>query len=395
MRNVLNSRPLRGLLSRPAFAGLTLLTAAGGLAALLLSPPEAGAAGGGNSSAGVKFRVVEVAGRLAHPWGLAFLPGGDMLVTERGGKLRMIRGGKLESEPIAGVPKVAARGQGGLLDVALHPNFAANSLVYLSYAGDGDGGTSTEVVRARLNGNRLEEQQVIFRAGPKTSGGNHFGSRLVFAPDGTLFVSLGDRFTYRDEAQSTANHIGTVVRIKDDGSIPDDNPFKGKDGARPEIYSYGHRNVQGMALRPGTSTVWAHEHGARGGDEVNILKPGANYGWPKITYGVDYSGAVISDKKALPGMEQPVVYWVPSIAPSGMAFYDGDKFPGWKGDLFVGALAKTHLRRLKLDGDKVVEQEVLPGLEERVRDVRTGPDGFIYLLTDETNGKVLRLEPAS
>jgi len=395
MTNVLNSRPLRGLLSRPAFAGLTLLTGLAGLATLLLGPPEAGAAGGGNSSAGVKFRVVEVAGRLVHPWGVAFLPGGDMLVTERGGKLRTIRGGKLESEPVAGVPKVAARGQGGLLDVALHPNFASNSLVYLSYAGDGDGGTGTEVVRARLNGNRLEEPRVIFRAAPKTSGGNHFGSRLVFAPDGTLFVSLGDRFTHRDEAQNTANHLGTIVRIKDDGSVPEDNPFKGKAGARPEIYSYGHRNVQGMALRPGTSTVWAHEHGPRGGDEVNILKPGANYGWPKITYGVDYSGAIISDKKALPGMEQPVVYWVPSIAPSGMAFYDGDKFPGWKGDLFVGALAKTHLRRLKLDGDKVVEQEVLPGIEERIRDVRTGPDGLIYFLTDEANGKLFRLEPAS
>ncbi|WP_245296886.1 MULTISPECIES: PQQ-dependent sugar dehydrogenase [Rhodomicrobium] len=364
---------------------------------LLAQAPEAAAAEAlQKSSAGENFRLVEVAGGLSNPWALAFLPGGDMLVTERGGRLRLIRAGKLEGQPIAGTPQVAAQGQGGLLDVALHPDFDRNHLIYLSYAGPGAGGANTEVARARLDGGRLEDKTVIFKAEPKTGGGNHYGSRLLFAPDGTLFVTLGDRFSRRDEAQNVVNHLGAVVRINDDGSVPKDNPFVGKDNARPEIFSYGHRNSQGIALRPGTAEIWQHEHGPRGGDEVNILKAGANYGWPKITYGVDYSGAVISDKTAMPGMEQPVVYWKPSIAPSGMAFYDGDKFPNWRGDLFVGALAGTHLRRVRLEGAKVVEQEeLLADLGERIRDVRSGPDGHLYVVTDDpSNGRVLRLEPA-
>jgi len=367
-----------------------------GVAAMTMTAANAAPAPTFSSTAGVKFRVTEVATGLANPWSLAFLPGGDMLVTERPGRLRLIRGGRLEKEPIAGAPKVAARGQGGLLDVVPHPDFAKNQLLYLSYAADGEGGVNTEIMRAKLNGNRLESPEVIFRATPKTPGANHYGSRLVFAADGTLFITLGDRFTYRDQAQNTANHLGKIVRLRDDGGIPDDNPFKGKADAKPEIFSWGHRNIQGMALRPGTSEMWAHEHGPRGGDEVNVLKAGANYGWPKITYGIGYDGAIISDKKELPGMEQPIVYWVPSIAPSGMAFYDGDKFPQWKGDLFVGALAKTHLRRLKLSGARVTEQEVLLGeLDHRIRDVRSGPDGFLYVVTDDSsNGRVLRLEPA-
>jgi glucose/arabinose dehydrogenase len=349
------------------------------------------------AKSGVRFRLVEVAAGLANPWSLAFLPGGDMLVTERPGRLRLIRGGKLEREPVAGAPKVAAQSQGGLLDVVPHPDFARNRLIYLSYAGPGEGGAGTEVMRAKLDGASLEEGKVIFRVDPKTGGGNHYGSRLLFAPDGTLYISTGDRFTFRDQAQNLGNHLGKIIRLKDDGTVPDDNPFKGKEGARPEIFSYGHRNTQGLALRSGTSQIWQHEHGPRGGDEVNLLKAGANYGWPKITYGVDYSGAIISDKKEAPGMEQPVVYWVPSIAPSGMAFYDGDKFPAWKGDLFVGALGLTHLRRLHLQGDRVTEQEVLlEDLGERIRDVRNGPDGFLYIVTDSPrNGRVLRLEPAS
>lgn len=348
-----------------------------------------------NAKGGIKFRLAEVAGGLSNPWSLAFLPGGDMLVTERPGRLRLIRAGRLEREPVAGAPKVAARSQGGLLDVAVHPDFARNRLVYLSYAADGEGGAGTEVMRARLGENGLEEGKVIFRADPKTGGGNHYGSRLLFAPDGTLYISTGDRYSYRDRAQTLDSHLGKIVRVKDDGSVPDDNPFKGKADARPEIFSYGHRNTQGLALRPGTSQIWQHEHGPRGGDELNLLKPGANYGWPKITYGVDYSGAIISDRKEAPGMEQPAVYWVPSIGPSGMAFYEGDKIPAWKGDLFVGALALTHLRRLRLDGDRVTEQEVLlEDLGERIRDVRSGPDGFLYIVTDSTrNGRVLRLEP--
>lgn len=341
------------------------------------------------------LEVVAVADNLEHPWGMAFLPDGALLVTERPGRLRLISAaGVLQPQPIAGVPEVVARGQGGLLDVALHPDFRTNRLLYLSYAGRGPDGVNTEVVRARFDGRRLHDARVIFRALPKTGGSNHYGSRLLFDRDGYLFVTLGDRYNYRDRAQSIEDHLGTIVRLHGDGGVPADNPFVDRPGAQPEIYSYGHRNVQGIALRPGTNTVWAHEHGPRGGDEVNILRPGANYGWPAITYGIDYSGFKISDLTEAPGMEQPVVYWDPSIAPSGMAFYSGTQFPQWQGDLFVGALAKRHLRRLELQGDKVVAQEVLLGeLRERIRDVRSGPDGFLYLLTDSSNGKLWRLEP--
>ncbi len=341
------------------------------------------------------YRVVPLADGLDHPWGLAFLPDGGILITEREGDLRLFENGELRRDPIEGVPDVVARGQGGLLDVALHPGFAENRLVYLTYSGRGDGGIGTEVARGKFDGERLTDVEVIFRLDPKTSGGRHFGSRLVFAPDGTLYVGFGDRGNRMENAQQVSDHIGTVVRLHDDGRVPEDNPFVGQADAKPEIFSYGHRNIQGMALRPGTDVIWAHEHGPRGGDELNILKAGANYGWPAITYGIDYSGAIISDKTEAPGMEQPVDYWVPSIAPSGMAFYDGDKFPEWRGDLFIGALVLTHLRRLEMDGDRVVAQEkLLEDLDERIRDVRSGPDGYIYLLTDSSNGELLRLEPA-
>lgn len=345
-----------------------------------------------------RFRVVTVAEGLRFPWGIAFLPEGGMLVTERAGRLRLIRGGKLDPEPITGFPKPYVSGQGGLLDVAVHPDFADNRLIYLSYAGGKRGQAGTEVARGRLNidKHRLEDVEVIFRADPKTSGSAHYGGRLLFAPDGTLFVTLGDRYSYMKKAQSIADHLGTIVRIRDNGSVPEDNPFAGRDNAKPEIYSYGHRNVQGIALRPGTSQIWAHEHGPRGGDELNLIKPGANYGWPVITYGIDYSGAIISEKTHAPGMEQPVVYWDPSIAPSGMTFYAGDKFPNWRGDIFLGALAHEHLRRLELDGDKVVAQEeLLAELGERIRDVRQGPEGYLYVLTDAADGQVLRIEPAA
>ena len=342
------------------------------------------------------FRIETLADGLEHPWGLAFLPDGGILITERPGRLRLYKDGALQSEPIAGVPEVVARGQGGLLDVALHPDFAGNGLVYLSYAGAGEDGAGTEVARARFDGAALQDLAVIFRAEPKVGGGNHFGSRLRFAGDRTLYVTLGDRFRYMKEAQSLDNHLGTIVRLNDDGSVPDDNPFVGQRDARPEIFSYGHRNVQGLAVQPGTGTLWAHEHGPQGGDELNILKPGANYGWPAITYGIDYSGAIISEKTEAPGMEQPVVYWVPSIAPSGMAFYDGDAFPEWQGDLFLGALSHLHLRRLEIEGEAVVAQEeLLTGLSERIRDVRAGPDGLLYVLTDSSDGKLLRLAPAA
>lgn len=343
-----------------------------------------------------KFRVVTVAKGLRFPWSIAFLPGGDMLVTERAGRLRLIHDGKLDATPISGLPDIFVNGQGGLLDIALHPDFVENRLVYIAYASGKASSAGTEVARARLDleKRRLENVETIFRVEPRTRGAAHYGGRLLFAPDGALFVTLGDRYRYMQEAQSLATHLGTIVRIKDDGGIPEDNPFVGRKGAKPEIYSYGHRNVQGIALRPGSMQIWAHEHGPRGGDELNLLKPGANYGWPAITYGVDYSGAIISDKTEAPGMEQPVVYWVPSIAPSGMTFYSGDKFPEWRGDIFLGALAHRHLRRLELDGDKVVEQEVLlKGLNSRIRDVRESPDGYLYVLTDAVRGRVLRIEP--
>ncbi len=342
------------------------------------------------------YRVVNMVEGLVHPWGMAFLPGGDILVTERDGRLRLIRDGKLDERPIAGLPDISVGGQGGLLDVALHPDFAENRLIYLSFSAGTNAARNTEAARARLDleGHRLTDVETIFVAEPKTSGSAHYGGRLLFAPDGTLFLTLGDRYSLMQRAQRLDDHIGKVIRINDDGTVPADNPFVGQDGARPEIYSYGHRNVQGIALRPGTSTIWEQEHGPRGGDELNILKPGANYGWPAITYGIDYSGAIISDKTHAPGMEQPVVYWDPSIAPSGMTFYSGDRFPGWKGDIFMGALAHRHLRRLKLDGDTVVEQEELLGeLNERIRDVRQGPDGNLYVLTDDRSGMMLRIEP--
>jgi len=344
--------------------------------------------------------VVEtVASGLENPWGLAFLPDGHMLVTERPGRLRVASAEGRLSEPLT-TPglKVMARGQGGLLDVALDPNFADNRQVYLSYAEDrGDGRAGTSVMRARLNraGTGLENPQVIFRQEPAHTGRNHWGSRLVFDREGFLFVTLGDRFDLREQAQNPANDLGKVVHITTDGRPAPNNPFLNQEGARPEIWSIGHRNVQGAALHPQTGELWTVEHGARGGDEVNIPKPGKNYGWPIITYGVDYSGAKIGVGTAKPGLEQPVYYWDPSIAPSGMAFYTGDKFPAWRGSILVGALVGKLMSRLEVDGTKVTREErMLRELGERIRDVRQGPDGFVYLLTDSPQGRILRLRPS-
>jgi len=343
------------------------------------------------------FEVEVIAEGLEYPWGMVFLPNGDLLVTEREGRLRRVSNGKLQDAAITGLPdNMYIEGQGGLLDVTIDPEFSENNLIYLSYAGSGEGGAGTEVAKARLNGNTLEDLEVIFKAQPKTKGQNHYGSRLLFDNDGLLYVTLGDRYSFMDEAQNITNHLGSIVRIKTDGSFPLDNPFFNSLKAKPEIYAYGVRNAQGIALRPSDGVIWYHEHGPRGGDELNILKAGANYGWPAITYGIDYSGAVISEKTDAPGMEQPVVFWDPSIAPSGMDFYTGDKFPEWKGDIFLGALAHRHLRRLKLEGDVVIEQEVLlKDRNERIRAVKTGPDGFLYVLTDSYDGTILRLQPRS
>jgi glucose/arabinose dehydrogenase len=316
-------------------------------------------------------------------------------VTERPGRLRIVRSGALDPEPIAGVPEVYARGQGGLLDVALDPGFASNRTIYLSYAAEGDGGNSTRVARARLGDRQLENLEVIFTAQPLVNSTYHFGSRLAFDRQGHLLITVGER-RQGERAQDLADHNGSVIRLNPDGSVPADNPFVGVAGARPEIFSYGHRNAQGLGVHPATGVPWLHEHGARGGDEVNIVRPGVNYGWPVITYGIDYSGAPIGEGTHKDGMAQPIHYWVPSIAPSGMAFYEGDAFPDWQGDLFVGALAGELLARLELDGEQVVaEERLLEGRVGRIRDVEAGPDGFLYLLTDESAGALYRLEPAA
>ena len=340
-------------------------------------------------------RVETVARGLEHPWALEFLPDGRMLVSERPGRLRIVSQGGGISAPLAGVPEVQAGGQGGLLDLALDPGFARNRLIYLSYAEPGEGGAGTAVARARLGEGRLEDVRVIYRQQPKVEGGSHFGSRLAFTRDGKLFVTQGERAGYREQAQDLSNDLGKVVRIEADGSVPGDNPFVGRVGVRPEIWSYGHRNVQAAAIHPETGRLWTVEHGARGGDELNHPEAGKNYGWPVITYGVDYSGIRIGEGTAREGLEQPVYFWDPVIAPSGMVFYTGDAFPGWKGSVLVGSL-RGALVRLELQDGKVVREERYQedGLGERIRDVRQGPDGLVYVVTDEGNGRVLRVRPA-
>jgi aldose sugar dehydrogenase len=339
------------------------------------------------------FRVVVLVEGLEHPWGLAFLPDGDLLVTERPGRLRLVRDGALEPAALEGVPEVYASGQGGLLDVALDPDFSTNRVIYLSYAAETDAGTGTRVARARLGDGRLEDLEVIFE-GLMAGGGRHFGSRLGFDRDGYLFVTLGER-GQDERAQELGELAGKVVRLQPDGSVPADNPFVGRDDTAPEVFSYGHRNPQGLAVHPETGRVWVVEHGPRGGDEVNVVQAGVNYGWPVITHGRAYSGLPMGEGSAKEGMAQPLHYWVPSISPSGMAFYQGDAFAQWQGDLFVGGLSGQLLARLELDGERVVEEErLLDGVLGRIRDVRVGPDGYLYLLTDHEDGALVRLEPA-
>jgi glucose/arabinose dehydrogenase len=379
------------MIARPVAALAMLLAFASQAAAEITRAPAQ------KTKRGVK--VETFAKGLAYPWGMAFLPDGRLIVTERPGRMRLVgKDGRL-SPPLKGVPAVAAGRQGGLLDVALSPDFASSKLVFISYSEPRSGGRNgTSVARGRLqidgDGASLADVEVIFRQEPALAGGLHFGSRLAFARDGNLFVTLGERFQ-REKAQDLSTHYGKVVRIRPDGSVPADNPFLGKSGARPEVWSWGHRNVQSGAIHPVTGKLWTVEHGARGGDEVNVPLAGRNYGWPVISYGVDYSGAKIGVGTAKAGMEQPVYYWDPSIAPSGMAFYTGDLFPEWKGNLFVGALRGEALHRLVLDGERVVgEEALLRDLGERIRDVRSGPDGALWLLTDNSDGRVLRLVPA-
>ena len=341
-----------------------------------------------------RFRVNTLVRGLEHPWSLAFLPGGDMLITERPGRLLRVDGETRQATTVRGSPAIASIGQGGLLDVTLHPEFASNRLIYISFSGADDNGAGTEVARGRLVGDTLENVEVIFRALPKSQGGRHFGSRLLFDANGYLLITLGERGD-RPRAQDIGDHAGSVIRVNDDGSVPADNPFVAKAGAKPEIFTYGNRNVQGIALDAASGRVWAHEHGPQGGDEVNVLVSGRNYGWPVITYGRNYViGTAIGEGTHKDGMQQPRHYWTPSIAPSGMTLYTGDKFPAWRGNLFVGALKFRLLVRLELRGDTIIREErMLEDVLGRIRDVRTGPDGYIYLLTDQANGVLARLEP--
>lgn len=336
-------------------------------------------------------RVETLAAGLDHPWGMAFLPDGGMLVTERSGTLRRVGKDGSLSAPLAGVPKVYAEGQGGLLDVTLDPGFAANSLVYIAYAEKGEDGAGTAVARGRLTETGLEDVNVIFRQVPKVTGNLQFGSRLVFARDGKLFVTLGERFLF-EVAQDLTNDLGKIVRINPDGSVPDDNPFVGNKDARPEIWSYGHRNPEGAAINPDTGKLWVSEFGPRGGDEINVIEPGKNYGWPVVSWGRHYGGTAIPEPPTHPEFSDAVAHWNPVISPSGIAFYTGDLFPAWRGNLLIAGLSSAAILRLTLDGETVKAEERIP-MGARMRDVAQGPDGAVYALTDEGDGKILRLTP--
>jgi aldose sugar dehydrogenase len=365
------------------------------LALWLAAVTESAATGTTHRSDEHSFRVVTLVQGLEHPWSLAFLPDGRLLVTERPGRLRVVsRDFRLMTEPVAGLPPIVEHGQGGLFDVVLHPDYARNGWLYIAYNGPGPGGYSTQLMRARLDGNRLTDSEVLFTLSPKSRKGQHFGGRIVFDRAGFVYLTLGDRGD-KDRAQDTGDHAGSTIRLHDDGRIPADNPFVNRAGAKPEIFTLGNRNMQGAALNPSSGELWTHEHGPQGGDEINVMRAGRNYGWPVITYGVNYGiGTRIGEGTHKAGMEQPLHKWVPSIAPSGMTFYQGERFPRWQGNLFVGALKHRLLARLVLDGDRIVHEErLIAGELGRIRDVRTGPDGYLYLLTDAPDGVLARLEP--
>ncbi len=381
---------MKNLLLRITFLLLALSWAVTGTAQTIQSEKHA-------------FRVVTLTKGLDHPWSIAFLPDGRMLVTEREGRLRIVgRDFRLDPQPVAGLPEIIASGQGGLFDVVLHPQYADNGWIYFSYnAPDKDakaGGWGTAMARGKLainaNEYRMTDVQVLFSMEPKTRAGQHFGGRIVFDRKGYVYLTLGDRGEM-SRAQKPDDHAGSVIRLHDDGRVPADNPFVKRKGAKPEKFTLGNRNMQGAALNPRTGELWTNEHGPQGGDEINVMRSGRNYGWPVITYGVNYGiGTRIGEGNAKAGMEQPLHYWVPSIAPSGMAFYTGDRFPNWKNNLLVGALKDEMLVRLELDGEKIVREErLVKDRIGRIRDVRVGPDGLVYLLTDERNGVVARLEP--
>ncbi|HMM11845.1 MAG TPA: PQQ-dependent sugar dehydrogenase [Bacteroidales bacterium] len=328
---------------------------------------------------------------LENPWSMAFLPDGRILIAERPGRLRVFQNGKLLPDPIQGLPPVWAHGQGGLLDVVLHPSYAQNGWIYLAYSTNEGNFGNTAIARARLSGNQLVDLEELFRGSPLTALQYHFGSRIVFEGDDIFYFPIGDRGEM-ENAQRLDNHNGKVMRLHADGSIPADNPFIGMEGAKPEIWTYGHRNIQGMQMHPVTGKLWTHEHGPRGGDEINIEEKGVNYGWPRATFGINYNGTIISNDTSLPGMVDPIHYWVPSIAPCGMTFVTSDLYPNWKNNLLVGALAGMHIQRLVFDGNKAIHHEkILEGFA-RFRDIRQGPDGYLYALT-EGPGLFFRLKP--
>ena len=338
---------------------------------------------------------------LEHPWSIAWLPDGSALITERPGRLRILRNGALTREPVDGLPPVLSYGQGGLLDVALHPDFERNQLVYLTLTTGTRDANRTALARGRLRDDRLQDVEIIFANADAKSGGQHFGSRLLWLPDKSLLMSIGDGgnppisfagSNIRDQAQRLETHFGKVLRLTEDGRPHPDNPVIDRKGARPEIYSYGHRNIQGLALDPASGHVWANEHGSRGGDELNLIEPGKNYGWPEVTYSMEYRGPRVSDETSRPGVVDPLINWTPSKAPSGLVLYTGDRYPGWQGNLFSGALVFGEVRRIVLDGAKVIDEEKLT-IGNRVRDVRQGPDGYLYVLIDSGEGSLLRIEP--
>ena len=353
-------------------------------------------------SSDYSLRVVQLADGLTNPWSLAFLPDGDILITERAGRLRIVRDGELDPEPIAGVPQVHTTALGGLLDVLLHPDYADNGWLYLSYSKVRDDGLSTTAVtRARLDGAALADVEDIFIAENWSRSGTNFGGRMVFGRDGHLYLVVGER-QEQERAQDGMVHGGKVLRLREDGSVPDDNPFVGRDGWLPEIFSYGHRSPQGLAVHPETGALWENEHGPLGGDEINVILPGRNYGWPLVTYGKEYDGTAVSEQTSAEGLEPPLLYWVPSIAISGMSFYTGDRFPEWRGNAFVGSLMQGrirytgHFQRVTFNdlGHPIQREPILTELRQRIRDVRPGPDGLLYVLTDENPGALLRIEPA-
>jgi glucose/arabinose dehydrogenase len=361
----------------------------------LLFAPAAASAQAIQTSAG-ELRVDTIAKGLSRPWGLQFLPDGRMIVTERPGNIRIVSKDGALSPPLEGAPKVLARGQGGMLDIALDRNFRTNATLYFCFTDPYEGGGRTALARAKLDAGdkpKLTDVKIIFRQEGTPSSGNHYGCRIAQTPDNNLFLTTGEHFSTRDQAQNLGNHLGKLIRIAPDGSVPKDNPFVGRSDAKPEIWSYGHRNPQGLAINPRNGALWEQEHGPRGGDEINIIAKGKNYGWPVIGYGIDYNGAKIHESTHKAGMEQPIKYWVPSIAPSGMAFYNADLIAKWKGSLFNGGLVYPGIVRLSLDGDKVTGEERIE-IGDRIRDVRQGPDGALYLLTDANDGRILRIAPA-